>query len=367
MIRVLHVVGTKPRGGIGTVLKEMVRLCDNEKFIHDFIYSDLPFESDFKNSVCLKGSKVIEMPSFKGFNLFKYTYLLNKFYKENANYYDIIHVHSANTGILDLFFAYLYGINNRLIHSHSTKFSDVWLKSVRNRIIYFYAKYFATGQIACSEEAGTFLFKSKEFLIYRNAIDVERFRFSIKNRLDMRQRMGFNNTLVIGHVGNFDKVKNHKFVLNVFRELSLIIDDVVLCLYGEGALKDDLIKLSYDLGINSKVKFMGRMNNMNEELSGIDVIVFPSFFEGIPLSLIEAQACGLPIVSSNTISKDVICSDRFTMLSLKQDINIWVEQILEYSKLSVDTRAMYNDILRNGVFSSFVNVKILENYYLSFV
>ncbi|MDM1348435.1 glycosyltransferase [Myroides marinus] len=363
MIKVLHVVGTKPRGGIGTVLKEMVKLMDKENFSNDFIYSDLPFDSDFKNFVTKYGSSVIEMPSFRNGNLFKYVYLLNRFYKVNSRNYDILHVHSANTGILDLFFGYIYGIKNRIVHSHSSKFSDVWIKAVRNSFIYFFAKFFVTGKIACSKEAGLFLFKSSDFLIYRNAIDIDYFSFSIENRLNMRLRMGFKDTLVIGHVGNFDKVKNHTFLIQVFKELTLKVDDIVLCLYGEGILKDDVTKLVFALGINDKVRFMGRMNNMNEELSGVDIIIFPSLFEGIPLSLVEAQACGLPVISSNTISKEVICSDRFSMLPLDGNIDLWVEEVMKYSKLSVESRSLYNEKLRKGIYSSFVNVKVLENYY----
>lgn len=235
-----------------------------------------------------------------------------------------------------------YGVPCRILHSHSTSskygFARPYHLLQKKRI-----GQLITDNIACSEEAGKWMFSS-DYTIVRNAIDLDRFQFSPEDRTCCREELGINDSqLVIGHVGRFLPVKNHSFILSVFREVVCKQPDSILLLIGEGPLLKEIQKLAQDLGVQENVRFLGVRKDISRLLSAMDVFLFPSVYEGLPVATIEAQANGLPVFCSDAISHEAIVAPNVRQLSLEAGAVIWADSIMKADLARVDAAEELKD------------------------
>ena len=241
--------------------------------------------------------------------------------------YDIVHIHDAF--ILKFIFKTIRKYKNIkiIIHSHATKWSDKKINSLRNWLLclrnYKYADYL----FACSEAAGRFMFKDRDFYILNNAIDVCKFSYNADKRRQIRNKLKIDNKTVIGHVGNFNKQKNHEFIINVFEKVMFEKSDAILLLIGEGTLKSNIEKIVQEKKLNSNVLFVGKKENVQDYYSAMDVFILPSLYEGLPMVGVEAQCSGLPALFSANITREVELTN-CKFLDLKQGSEGWKNEIL---------------------------------------
>lgn len=366
-VKVLHVVGTRPVGGIGTLLKNLNTTIDLRKFCFSYTFSSVNSNGDFDNYISRFGSDIIIFPSYHIKNIFLYLKMIASFYRENAKKYDIIHVHSANTGVLDLFFAKKYGIKVRILHSHSTKYSSNKIKSIRNYILQFPTTYLANTYFACSLNAAEFLFGKKSLAkvhIIHNAIFADKFIYSQKVRNVVRQDLMINEKcILIGHVGNFTKEKNHMFLIDIFFELLKISKNAKLLLVGDGEERTEIERKIDLLGLKQHVCLLGRRNDISNLLQAMDFFVFPSFFEGLPLTLIEAQASGLRCLVSNKITLETKITENITYLDISLKPEIWATILLDMANEKYIRKNMMDNIRKAG-YDINQESKYLENLYL---
>ena len=184
-------------------------------------------------------------------------------------------------------------------------------------------------RFACGKEAGKWLYGKRSFIIVNNGIDCNRFVFNESERCKIRKKLGFDKELIIGHVGNFVEAKNHTFLIDVFKSLLDRGVDARLLLLGDGRLKNDVEARVRVLKIEDKVFFAGSVNNTNEYLSAMDMIVMPSLFEGLPLTLVEEQANGLPILASDVITAHANMTGLVNYKSLDDPKEVWLKSIVE--------------------------------------
>lgn len=334
-INILNVVGTRPVGGIGSILRSINKNIDTNKFSISYIFAAEGNEGDFDLETKSLGAEIYILPSLKLKNLFKYLFKIFVFYRDNSQNFDVIHVHSANTGVLDLFLSKVFGVKVRILHSHSTKYSDASVKCIRNWILQLPVKYLANYYFACSKGAANFLFGLKNLekvTIVNNAVDSSKFKFDLDNRNLLRKELKLESKFIVGHIGNFDEVKNHSFLLDVFNDLLKINQNSCLLLIGTGDLESSIRDYANKLGISDHIIFMGRRSDIDSILQVMDVFVFPSFFEGLPVSLIEAQTSGLECFVSDTITSEVCISDCLHFLSLEKGAKYWAEMISTLNK-----------------------------------
>jgi glycosyltransferase involved in cell wall biosynthesis len=201
--------------------------------------------------------------------------------------------------------------------------------------------------IACSKEAGNWLFRDKEFVVLNNAIDVDKYIYNEKVRLHQRANNNLSSHLVIGHVGRFSEQKNHKFVVDIFYEVCKQQKDAMLMLVGTGELEQEIKEKIFSLGLQDNTIFMGNRSDVNELMQAMDIFILPSLFEGLPLVGIEAQATGLPCVVSDTVSKDVKITPNVSFMSLESAPSEWAECILNMSKNTVRANTR-SDIISSG-------------------
>ena len=325
MERILHVLARTPVGGVGSFLMNTENTI-SDNYIFDFLILEDVDNSQFIPFVERKGSKVYLID--EKLSLLNYGKIRKKIDNLlNDLDYRVVHIHSPNIATLVLPIFKKHNIPVRILHSHSTKYSDNVIKSVRNYLIELPMFKYTTHLIACSDVAGKFLFKNRDYTIIYNGIDTKKFHFKkIKKE---------SNKYIIGHVGNFVPVKNHNYLIEVFKQLSIYDDKYELWLFGDGKLKNDIEKKVQQMGLSEKVKFFGRVSNIQDFYNKIDIILLPSFYEGFPVAAMEAQAHGLPVIASVNVTNEIDFYGDDVFLDIKDDdINSWIEAIIniDFSK-----------------------------------
>jgi len=260
--------------------------------------------------------------SYRNRNPIRYLYSLTKLVKKEQ--YDVVHVHgNSNTMFIELFAALLGGCKTRIAHSHNTRCDH----PIINTMLYPFFKLVYTDGFACGPEAGKWLFKNKKFTIINNGIDLNRFTPNSKCRDYYRKKFNIDDKIVVGHVGRFSNQKNHKRLLSIFSAIKQINPQIALLMWGEGELMEQ-IKNQANL-IGGDIRFMGTSQEVEKCIQSVDLIIFPSIYEGLPLFLIEAQALKIPCLLSNTISSEVKITDCIFFESLNASDNSWAKKALE--------------------------------------
>lgn len=327
MIKVLHVNSTiYMNSGVMSVIMNYYKNINKEKIQFDFLYfkkmqSDvLTYEDIIKNN----GGKVFSCPYFK--NLIRFNKELDRILKENN--YDIIHIHDAF--ILKFIVKTIRKYKNIkiIVHSHATKWSDKRISSIRNKILCYKICNYADYLFACSEAAGKFMFGKKNFYIVKNAIEVNKYLFNGQNREEKRKNLNIiKSQTVIGHVGNFNKQKNHIFLIELFEKILDYNKNYVLVLIGDGATRPKIEEIVKNKRIEENVIFLGKRSDVDKFYSAMDIFVLPSLYEGLPMVGVEAQCNGLPVVFSKNITKEVKIND-CQFVSLESGSALWATKIL---------------------------------------
>ena len=360
MIRVLHVVTYMGRGGIETMLMNYYRKLDKEKIQFDFlVHRD--FVADYDDEILSLGGKIYRLTKLNPFSL-DYIKRLDSFFREHSEY-KIVHSHIDSMSSIPLKYAKKYGIPVRIAHAHNCaeeKNIKYYFKLYYKRKLKNYANVF----MACSDEAGKWLFGGNEYSLLRNAIDTDLYKFDDSIRILKRRELGVSDgTLVIGNVARFYPQKNHSFMVKVFKELLLCKPNSILVFVGEGDsnnIKSEIEQECVELGIKDKVMFLGVRNDVPQLLQAMDVFFFPSLFEGLPVSIIEAQTSGLPCLISDKVPIECKKSDLVYVCKLTENISAWVSKLIDISKN--DRKDGRNAIIKSG-FDIYENVKQLEKFY----
>lgn len=336
MIRVLHVLGGLERGGAETMVMNLYREIDRTKVQFDFIIHTTKHQAYYKEIIDL-GGKVYSFPAFNGKNLFLLAKHWSQFFLEHPEY-KILHSHVRSYASLYLPIAKKNGLKT-IIHSHSTS-NGKGVVSIVKCLMQYPLRNQADFLMACSNEAGQWLYgkkclKKANYIFQPNAIDVEKYHFSSGVSKQYREELGLENKFVIGHVGRFHEAKNHMFLLEVFSKIASISPQAMLLLVGDGELRHVIEKKISDLQLENRVIMLGSREDVPQLMQAMDVFAFPSMWEGLPVTIVEAQAAGLHCVISEQITKDVDVSNLVTRLPIT-DAESWVHSILHIDTKRLD-------------------------------
>jgi glycosyltransferase involved in cell wall biosynthesis len=324
-IKVLHIANMKKGSGVASFLMNYFGHINRKKIIfYFFSYSDTT--NNYHDDIVRLGGTVFVAPYYKH-NLIKYIIYLNKIIKDES--FDIIHCHEFVVSFLALIIAKNNNIKVRIIHSHSRSI-DSPIRRIIVTLSHRLFKLFATDYFACSEEAGYFLFgfSCRPFII-NNAIDINNFLFNEDARIHVRKKFNIaDNYKIIGHIGRFSKIKNHIFLIKLFASILLKDKNYVLLLIGDGEKYQKIKTMAIKYKIYKNIIFYGPSDNVAELYSAMDVFVFPSLFEGLPLVGIEAQCSGLPVIASKGIPRSMQVSDLVTWLDLNDGADKWADEII---------------------------------------
>lgn len=283
------------------------------------------------------------------------------------HHYDVVHINSGSLAyqILISLAAKTLKIKKIISHSHncianSKKKEFIW------KVIKSLLPLLATDCVACSYDAAKSLFPlklvvSNRVKIFNNAIDAKKYVFNQEERVLARREFRVCDDFLIGHIGRLSIQKNHSFLLDIFNEVNKIYTNSKLILIGKGELEDKIREKVDLLGLNNKVIFTGERDDIPELLSAMDVFVFPSLYEGLPIAPIEAQANGLVVLAASTITKEVKITDCLEFISLKDTPFEWATRVLCFANGYV-RKNTYSNIYDAGYDIGYI-IKDLENLY----
>ena len=305
--------------GITAVIMNYFRNMDKTDIKVDFVVVN-DINTKFRNEIESNGSTIYQITRNK--NLFSYMNKLRKLVKKNK--YDIVHVHGSSAMMLiDLLPIKLGGAKVRIAHSHNTSCSHMTTHKLFNPLF----QKICTHPIACSNDAGKWLFPNRKFTVLNNGIDVSKYTFNPVIREEYRAKINAGNKKVIGHVGNFIEQKNHTFILDFFAEVLKRDNNYLLLLIGTGYLMDNIKAKAEELKIQDNIVYLGTTFEVSEYMQAMDLFVFPSLFEGLGLVLLEAQATGLQCFASKEvpIEAKMLSQTEFLPIDNKTE---WAEKIL---------------------------------------
>ena len=292
-LRVLQVVSSLSPGGAETLVMNLLRSINTQNVIFDFVV--------FKNEKCAfdeeainKGCKIFYCPRYNIKNHYSFKKWWNVFLKKHTEY-KIIHSHVRSVASIIFKISKRYNLIN-IAHSHSTSNGKGVIALYKNMLQKNIKKY-ADYLFACSLDSGKWLYgknviNNNKFYVIKNAIDFNRFESSHEAKEEMKLKLNLHDFIVLGHVGRFNEMKNHKFIIDIFN----------------------------------------KFHNVQDYVKTFDLFIFPSIYEGVPLSVVEAQIAKVPCIISDTITNEVIISNKVTKLSIKEKRNVWVEKIEQILK-----------------------------------
>lgn len=325
-IRILQYIGSLHFGGSQSMIMGVYRKTDRSKVQFDFVV--WPESRDgWYDVVEQLGGRIYVSPKYTGKNHFAYLRWWRTFFADHPEY-KVIHGHVRSTATLYLSVANHYGLVT-IAHSHSTSNGTGFAAVVKN-IMQLPIRCVADYLFACSNQAGAWLYgraalKKANYQRIPNGIDLTRFAFDLKKREQMRTALHIpDNVYVVGHVGRFTKPKNHVWLVNLFAEWQKTAPNSCLLLVGDGEGWNNIRQQCEKLGISDKVIMPGGSSAPEDYYQAMDVFAFPSLWEGLPMSVVEAQANGLPCLISETITPEVKLTNLVHTLPLN-DTNAWIK------------------------------------------
>lgn len=365
MVRVLHVIGSMNRGGAETMIMNLYRNISREKVQFDFIECSSEVAA-FDNEIQALGGRIFRCPRYTGKNHFTYVKWWNNFFREHANEYRIVHGHIGSTAAIYLKIAKKFGLFT-IAHSHSTR-TQLNLNEIIYAAYSYPVRFIADQHFACSKAAGISRYGQAigndpcRCVVFHNAIDADHFRFDKSKRDAMRNRLRINDRIVIGHVGRFNEPKNHTFLLRVFKNIVAKEPNAVLLLVGDGTLRGNIETYIAKHNLGENVILTGVQSDVSPYYQAMDLFLFPSLYEGLPVTLVEAQTSGLPCVISDMVpGESILAPDLVTVQCLDWSTEQWADHVLMRLK---GQRTDHSEVIKSCGYDISETAKWLEGFYL---
>ncbi|WP_350022542.1 glycosyltransferase family 1 protein [Turicibacter sanguinis] len=359
--RLLCIVASMDMGGAETFLMKIYRELDKTKYQMDFyVYSSK--EGVYDKEILSMGGRIFYADPKSKKPLGYFIRLAKTVNKYRYRYVMRVSEHSLST--VDLIAAKIGGAEKLIFRSSNAQTGGGSINNLLHKIFILLSKNVPNIKLAPSTEAAEFMFgkdciQRQGTFILKNAIPLEKFKFSQERREKIRKEFKIEEKFVIGHIGRFNEQKNHNFLVEVFYEISKKNEDSILLLVGEGRLENEIKMKINKLGITNKVIFTGLRSDVADIMMASDLIIFPSFFEGMPNVIIEAQATGLHCLVSDTITREANITGLVRYLSLDSGVSCWANTALEYRQ-DYTRKNTTEDYISNGYSIEHTVFKFIE-------
>ena len=390
-IRVLHCVAGLGHGGYESLIMNLYRNIHREKVQFDFVSS---FPGVYEKEIEALGGVIHRIPFITQKGPFVYTAALDRVLRASPRY-PIVHSHMDKFSGLVMQRAAKADIPVRIAHSHNTKneggLAFQLVKGHYGRMVLPWA----TDLFACSRgwafpwvrapsagwggpgppDLGAGLPAAAQGLwgqtapharILFNGVQPEAFAPDAAARAAVRAELGLaGDVFAVGHVGRFTEQKNHAFLLKIFATLHARRPDSALLLAGDGPLRPKIAEQARRLGLSEAVRFLGLREDVPALLSAMDCFVFPSLHEGLPVTLVEAQAAGLPVVASSAITDEVCITPLVRRMGLDEPAGEWAAAALELAGGGFAARRCPAGAIRAAGYDIADTARWLEEFYLA--
>lgn len=356
---------TNAKSGVAQYILNNLRVIDRERFAFDFATRSPSL--DFAGQVEALGSRVHYLSCSSHEDEKKFVQEMEAILDVG---YDAVHLHTSYwNGFLVEKMAMRRKVPRVIIHSHSTMadIADANRRRIalelHERLKNDFTPDLATDFCACSRAAADWLFNDRipreRIRILPNAINVEAFSFKPAVRERMRRELNLEESTVLGHIGRFTYSKNHTFLLDVLEGLRGYPPSFKLLLVGDGELEAAIRNEAVRRGLAEQVIFLGRRDDVDDVLQAIDLYLHPSRFEGLGLTLIEAQTSGLPCLASEHIPPESKITQDLHFLRLNSAL--WIEAVEKAARTHV--RKDCSELVKKSGFSIVESVGTLEKIY----
>lgn len=354
-VKVLQVVplGT---GGVTSLVLNIAESIDKNKVTFDYLtfYDRKEFAED--RALACGGKKyVVPIDHYKNpimRALFKFFYAIKVIRSCNP---DIIHLNTSQPyEVLVGISAKLAGTKKVFFHSHnSATEKESGIRRIVNACCKKIIPLISDCNLACSFLAAKYMYtkkviKDKKYILVKNGIQTDRYKFNDRIRKEYRSKLGLEDKIVIGHIGRFTKQKNHKFMVDIFEQIHKKNPNTVLLLIGVGELFDEIKCYVKNKNLDESIIFFGATTEVPQLLQAMDCFLFPSLYEGLPVAGVEVQAAGLPIVMSDTITREVDIAELATYVSLEESADKWADIVLEECKRKIDRKSKASIVKKAG-------------------
>ena len=361
-IRILHVLGSLNIGGAESRIMDLYRSCDRTRIQFDFAIHTAAhtyYETEAENL----GGRIYRLPRFRFWNYFSYCRAWKRLFQEHPEF-TAVHGHMTSTASIYLPIAKKAGIPLTIAHARSAGV-DRGPKGWLTRLLRKNLGKKADCCLACSDLAAEAVFgktmtKQGKVWILPNTIRAGLYRYREEERNRMRKELGVEDSFVVGHVGRFHPCKNHLYLLEIFEQLHKRKPEAKLVLLGEGEQMEHIREMAKEKQLQEQVLFLGNHTDIQKYYQAFDSFVFPSFYEGMPGSVVEAQASGLPCFVSDRITREVAFTDLVSFLDIGLPASAWAEKILERGE---NTRRDYYEQVVAAGFDAGRQAELLQQFY----
>lgn len=368
-IRILNLFTVMNRGGAETMVMNYYRNIDRNRVQFDFMVHRQE-RGAYDDEIEALGGRIYRMPPVQPGHFGEYKKAVAKFFDEHQEY-SIIHSHMSELGYFVFREAKARSVKCTVCHAHNAPhFRDETLVEKAKDLVRNYFKHkirkFTDHKFICGAEAGEWLFgkKSKaDFVMMNNAVDTSKFAWSEEKSAQLKAELKLENKFVVCHVGRFNAQKNHAFLIEIFKQIHLQNPDARLLLVGAGDLESKVRQQVESEGLSDSVRFLGLRDDVNKIMVASDVFLFPSLYEGLPVTLVEAQSSGIKCVISDTIPIDCIITKNVDVVELRLSTQQWAERVLKYAD-GYGRRDTTADIVSAG-FDIRENARWLEEFYIN--
>lgn len=339
-IRVLHIVGAMYPGGIENFIMNLYEKIDKEKIQFD-VAVHMRKPDDYVETIKQMGGKIYELPRLTKRPIQN---LIQIYRIVKDNQYKIVIRHTANALVAPQLLMARIGGAYTICHSHSEQDSQKLLHNLGKLLM----GVAASERFACSEKAGQWMYGRKSFQIIHNAVNIKKFMYNAESARKVREEFNLGKCRVYGYIANFIPSKNHMYLLKIFKEISLLDEDARFFCLGDGLLRPDIESEIKRLNLENQVVLTGIRKDVENFMSCFDVLVFPSIYEGLPLTLIEAQAAGLACLVSDTVTKDIIVSQNLVRYeSIEKEPAVWAKEAIMMG-IGIDRSCQHESIAKAG-------------------
>ena len=338
-LRILQVFGEPfSNGGQDSYIMNMYRHIDRERVQFDFFTPFMILNEAMEAEVeSLGGHMFASGHPFGEDNNRYFREGITAFFAEHS--YDVVHIHSGSTYALMIGskVARHHGARRVIVHSHCGGFVNLKYKVVRAlsyaALLRYPTDYFACSHLAARWKFPTPIIRKNRYTVLKNAVDTRVFHYDAAVREQYRRELGLEDKLVVGHIGRFAVQKNHRYLLEVFAALAKKEPRAHLVLVGYGDLQQQTLDRAEELGLSERLTFLGVRHDVSALMNTFDVFLLPSFFEGLPVVGVEAQATGLPVVTSTGVTPELPIEDLAAYIPLTDSPEQWAEQVLRSAAL----------------------------------
>lgn len=373
-IRVLHIIHQLQLGGAETLIMNIYRQINRQQVQFDFAVRS-PKPDFYEKEVEELGGRVFHLP-WQSSNLSSVVEFTRQLavVLQTQGPFAAVHSHSGFYSGHYLPVVTKAQVPLRIAHSHTTS-SEMgntivhrfWQQVMRHNI-----RYHANHWRACSLAAGKWLFGSDVqnkscFKVMPNAIDLNSYAALPNDKITLRKQLKLpEQEILIGHVGRFDKVKNHIFLVDVFQQFLNKQPTAHLIFVGEGKLQEQIQADVYQKGLQKQVHFLGPRRDIPQILGTLDFFVLPSIYEGLGLVLIEAQAAGVPCLASNVIPLEANLNlGLLEMANLQDGADVWANIIQQKVTQARPAWFQRQTMLQQAGYDVRVVAQDLQDLYLS--